>query len=950
MSFKNIKQNLISSLEVEDGRIFDKSNGFIEFRILEEAGVATTSMATISFSIKGFVDLKGLHVVASYGYKFEDGEEYLSFGPFVVDEQTYDKKLDRSTFTGFDLMLEMCKVAKLQGIEYPITATGYLTELANRAGVNSQIERIDYTITEDVYSNTGHEYRSITEDIAELSNQIMFFKGGVLVNKTSKETGIKLIKKNITEFSLLPKFGPVDSLVLSRYPQEDNVYPESIDPENVKYEIKFADNLLVERKRQEVIDALFSKYRGLTWQPFTLKTVGIGFIELGDIISVEIDDENYQLEVLGKELTVAGGIFETLFCNEIKKSTTRYQYATDSRRKQLTTDLIVDKQNGEIKTLIKQVGDRTDKETSLTQDVDSIVATVSEMNTEASIIPNANGALDYFGWTFGTANKGVKWGDLYRWYDYQSWGANFVPVEVHSLSKTGLKFVSRGTALTSAGYVVPDTTYSFKAKRHLGTQRFKLNILEYDKEMKKIKSTTFDFKNSSMYEVATIQPAQNTMYARLEYDIIDDNDLILTEIMFNRGDPSSYKDTPEDVRLWAQAQFQITNNKIESTVKEVSQLNDKVVINSTAITQLSTGISLVASKVDGVYGDIHNAGLEINAVEGVTVYGKKFSIWNESKTKEIFKINTIDGQEQVYMYGSIQSEGGEIAFDSENKEIKIGDTKLRSTSSAGMLLIKGNAINLDSDTSGVAYGLSFKGVPAIVKFSNGGTTGYLDNIIPRTNALNISSQSTIRISTSGGSIDFKSTSVDVNVPKRLYLDNPSFEIDMNQDSERLSFLNKSQGGTRKGVFLEKWGNLLAYNGANLGWVDYRYGNLYLSNQPNVSSDERLKYNISEIDDLLLDSFEPLREKYFKTTHDDMHSFGYIAQDVEECLYDFARKVWSEDEVEKQMSLFKILSRDGEYMSLLYGEVKVIMLAVLRRNNDRLEQRIKRLEELHGNSK
>lgn len=545
---------------------------------------------------------------------------------------------------------------------------------------------------------------------------------------------------------------------------------------------------------------------------------------------------------------------------------------------------------------------------------------------ESNVIPNLNGSLDYFGWTFGVDNKGLKWGDLTRWFKYQTWNANFVPLEIHSLSMSGIKFVSQGVAISPESYIVPNSVYSFRARRWKGNQNFKVSVLEFDEAHNRLGKTSFIFEESNEFEIFTMQPAQMTMYIKLEFEVFDDLELILTEMMFNRGSPKQYQESPTDVRLLAQSLFSITDDKIESTVKEVSQLNDKVIINSTAITQLSTGISLVASKVDGVYGDIHNAGLEINAVEGVAVYGKRFSIWNESKTKEIFKINTIDGQEQVYMYGSIQSEGGEIAFDSERKEIKIGDTKLRSTSSAGMLLIKGNAINLDSDTSGVAYGLSFKGTPAIVKFSSGATTGYLDNIIPRTNVLKISSQS------------------------RLQLDNPSFEVDMNQDTERLTFLNKSQGGTLKGVFLEKWGNLLAYNGANLGWVDYRYGNLYLINQPNVSSDRGLKYNITDIDELLLDSFEPLTEKSFKTKHDDMHSFGYIAQDVEDCLYDFIRKVWDEDEVERQMDLFKILSREGEFMSLLYAEVQVIVSAVLRRQNKRLEERLERLEELYANSK
>lgn len=936
MSFKNIKQNLISSLEVEDGRTFDKSNGFIGFRILEEAGVATTSMATITFSIKGFVDLKDLHVAASYGYAFEDDEEYISFGPFIVDEQTYDKKLDRSTFTGFDLMLEMCKVAKLDGIEYPITATRYLTELADRAGVNSQIERIDYTITEDVYSNTGHEYRSITEDIAELSNQIMFFKGGMLVNKTSKETGIKLIKKNITGFSLLPKFGPVDSLVLSRYPQEDNVYPESVDPENVNHEIKFADNLLIERKREEVIDDLFNKYKGLSWQPFTLKTVGIGFIELGDIITVEIDDEIYRLEVLGKELTVAGGIFETLFCNEIKKSTTRYQFATDSRRKQLTTDLIVDKQSGEIKSLVKQVGDRTDKETSLTQDVDNIEFRVKSAAVGTNLIKNLNALHEITeeGYPFFKffENEGGAPGFYPPQYPLSRTSYNFVvKQDEYSVSGYAKEFFVRGMAQTEKAYIVPDTIYSYRCKRTMGNEPFNIKVTEYDSSNSIVNTSLKKISGLEIISTFTITPNEKTKWIDLTYITLSNNIFRIAEEMFVRGEPVNWSEDVRDVKEWAEAKLTVQSEMIEARVEKNGII---------AAINLSSEVAKIMAKYIQLEGIITANG-NIKIFEDGSIEVNKGVFRGEINTDENVRVGTylkmpLPAGESITDIMQFTKLGyGGISWGEKGNNLR-PPVSITAYDRVGPIAALGNILYIRANEIGLT---ADRGIQLQNSF-NGTTASQVDL---QQNGLFLSSYNgSVWVSGKTGTRLESEEEIRLESDKKIYLSNPSFQIEMSQDNERLFLLNKSQGGTLKGVFLEKWGNLLPYNGVNLGWVDYRFSNIYLINQPNVSSDKRLKYNITDIDELLLDSFESLREKYFKTTHDDMHSFGYIAQDVEACLYDYARKVWDEEEVEKQMSLFKVLSRDGEYMSLLYGEVKVIMLAVLRRDNERVKEENRQL--------
>ena len=46
----------------------------------------------------------------------------------------------------------------------------------------------------------------------------------------------------------------------------------------------------------------------------------------------------------------------------------------------------------------------------------------------------------------------------------------------------------------------------------------------------------------------------------------------------------------------------------------------------------------------------------------------------------------------------------------------------------------------------------------------------------------------------------------------------------------------------------------------------------------------------------------------------------------------------------------MLSKDESYMSLLYGELNVIIEAYNRKRNDELEERIERLEELLNDTK
>ena len=192
-------------------------------------------------------------------------------------------------------------------------------------------------------------------------------------------------------------FGPVDSLVLSRHPMEDNIHPQGIDTENVEYEVKFNDNYLVDYDREFYVDDLFQKYEGMTIKPFEITTIGLGYVELGDIIKVQVAETVEELVVYGMTIKASASLQERLYCGDPKKTTTKYQYSSDSVRRQTQTEIIVDKQEGKILGIVNEVevlGEEVSEQGSqVSQTKDSIAQEVIDRETMGEEIRNQSSTL-----------------------------------------------------------------------------------------------------------------------------------------------------------------------------------------------------------------------------------------------------------------------------------------------------------------------------------------------------------------------------------------------------------------------------------------------------------------------------------------------------------------------------------------------------------------------------
>lgn len=150
--------------------------------------------------------------------------------------------------------------------------------------------------------------------------------------------------------------------------------------------------------------------------------------------------------------------------------------------------------------------------------------------------------------------------------------------------------------------------------------------------------------------------------------------------------------------------------------------------------------------------------------------------------------------------------------------------------------------------------------------------------------------------------------------------------------------------------------------ATLGLSGTRWGVLYTTSNVSVSSDERIKTQIENIPELLLDAWENLNYKQFKMIDSieekgdkaRLHT-GNIAQDVDRIFKDagleardygfFCWDEWEAKEAsyDEEGQLVDSAQEAGDLYSLRYGELLCIEAAYQRRKNKILENRISELE-------
>ena len=338
---------------------------------------------------------KGTVLNCQFGLKVNNEYEYLNFGNYVVydvekQEDTKDYKI-----TCYDKILYSMKSYESMNISYPITIRNYINQICNKLGltfrnINDEFANYDKEITTELYldnegNDLGYTFRDVLDELAQVTAST------ICINESTDELEIRYINDTndlIDEYYLKDvnvkfgeKYGPINSIVLSRASESDNVYLQDEDSiaTNGLCEIKIKDNQIMNfNNRSDYLPDILEKLDGLEYYLNDFSSTGIAYYNLCDRYNIRIDNNTYSCIMFNDEFKITQGLEEIIHTELPEESETDYTKADKTDRKINQTYIIVDKQNQTIQSLVSEVGDYSDRISTVEQDVESISQSIRD--------------------------------------------------------------------------------------------------------------------------------------------------------------------------------------------------------------------------------------------------------------------------------------------------------------------------------------------------------------------------------------------------------------------------------------------------------------------------------------------------------------------------------------------------------------------------------------------
>lgn len=193
------------------------------------------------------------------------------------------------------------------------------------------------------------------------------------------------------------KYGVINSIVLSRAGESDNVYlrDEESVAQNGLTEVKIVDNQIMNfNNRSDYLQGILNALDGLYYYLNDFNSTGILYYEVGDLYNVQIGENTYQCLMLNDEINVTTGIEEIIHTDMPEKSETDYSKADKTDIRINKTYLIVDKQNQTIESVISNVTTQNSKISQITQTVDELNSKIQDIADITKAEESNNGVVN----------------------------------------------------------------------------------------------------------------------------------------------------------------------------------------------------------------------------------------------------------------------------------------------------------------------------------------------------------------------------------------------------------------------------------------------------------------------------------------------------------------------------------------------------------------------------
>lgn len=638
------------------------------------------------------------------GIKVNNNYEMLNYGNYIVYNSKKQEDTGTYKITCYDKMLYSMKQNEALGITYPITIKNYLRAVANKIGLNVAnvtFYNQDLMIPSELYLGLEYTYRDILDEIAQATGSIICInindeieiKYPTETNDVINEDFLKDVNVNFAE-----KYGKINSIVLSRSGESDNVYlrDEESVLEDGLCEIKIIDNQIMNfNNRSDFLQGILDALDGLYYYVSDFNSTGILYYEVGDIYNVQVGENLYQCLMLNDEIDVTTGIQEIIYTDMPEQSETDYEKADKTDRRINQTYIIVDKQNQRIDSVVNTVSEQNNKISQVTQ-------TVDELNTKIQDIADIT--------TYGESDRGIVELDGIN-------NSEPIMIKVHPTSVNISYLYPRENLYPSDTEYLPNRIIRFiRTYDDEGTTKTETIDYEIPDDLLRYSSEVYD-EFYLDYDSHTCQVIKRCGYNAdgTTYVLANEvtTDYPYPEILLNDGDYQvllyGYDFGYIYVRLMAQniytTQF-ATKSEVSSSINQkANEINLSVnqkLTNYSTTTEMNSAISLTANQINSTVSQKVGKNEVISSInqsaEAVTINAGKINLNGAVTANQNFKIKTdgsMEAKNGTFTGGNISLTGGTI----DNPRLQV----VSSSSSSTKASIAPDAIRVGSGSTYLSF-------------------------------------------------------------------------------------------------------------------------------------------------------------------------------------------------------------------------------------------------------
>lgn len=353
----------------------------------------------------------------------------IGYGGFYIAEAPeYDAAQNLTSVIAYDELYQSMRPYTASLWQSGITVKNYLIAILNKLGINydtnsfNLMANADKVITSEKYldiendsTEAAYTYRDILDEIAKASGVTFVFKNSLggdpfkLYAIKPTESGYVIDESNLRSVTIGAKYGPVKGVVLSREPQEDNVYyPSNLSDSQTSVKIsnvEIMEDSSNDAYRETFIQGIYNNVKNTEYYLYDLDSFGIGFLNFGDIFTLKVcertngtigDEKEYKTIFMRTDMTVSQGVKEKSKLEAPQATSTDYSAAESASDKLLKKTMIkVDKQEQRITALVKE---SDDKYSEFTQTINGIKGEIvdTKNNLEAKITATASAATSQY--------------------------------------------------------------------------------------------------------------------------------------------------------------------------------------------------------------------------------------------------------------------------------------------------------------------------------------------------------------------------------------------------------------------------------------------------------------------------------------------------------------------------------------------------------------------------